>query len=171
MIGTTALAAIAIASAAMSASSQIGASQAQAKAERSRSDILKQDAARRAQIAQQDAQAFRRDQSRLQARQRVGYGASGVKVFEGTPLGVQTDTAREGEFQAQRILVGGLTEAAGLDTQASLLKRQARTTSTAGLIQGGSTLLSGFARAGSFGTGGQAKVPTTTGDMYPMAVG
>jgi len=150
---------IAAGGALLSAAGQISSSQAQAKAERSRAALLQQDAERRRQIAAQDAAAFRRDQSRLEARQRAGFAASGVKVFEGTPMGVQIDTAREGEFQAQRILVGGLTEATGLDTEAGFLRTQARNTQSTGFIRAGGTLLSGFARAGSFGQGGQTKVP------------
>jgi hypothetical protein len=129
------------------------------RAYRSRASLLRTEAVRRRQIAEMDKKDYVRGASRLKARQRAAYAASGVDPFKGTPLGVQFDTAREAEYQAQKILVAGLTDASLMDYESELARNQARAALAGGFMSAGRTLLSGFGRAYAFGKSGKAKIP------------
>jgi len=169
---TTLLAIGAGVGAAVSAVGSISQGIAAKKAGRAQSEILRQEAVRRDQEATQqrkqarlDADEFRRRQSRLLARQRAGFGASGVSL-EGTPLFVGADTAREIEFQAQKILVSGLGDASALEAEGSSLRSEAGLASmrgsqaaTGSFFRAGSTLLTGAGRVGGFFEDSRPTVP------------
>ena len=101
------------------------------------------EAQRRDQIARAEAGAFRKQQSKLLARQRALLGASGLDPGSGTPLLVAGETAGEVELQARRILAGGQAEATRLRNQATLERVSGRAARTTGFLRGGSLLLKG----------------------------
>lgn len=146
----------------LSAVGSISEGQAEAKTGRARARLLSREAARRQETAQAEASDFRRRNRRVLAAQRAGFAASGVSG-DGTPLLVGGDTAEEIELQAQRILVSGLADATGLAFESRAEKRRASGAATRGFLSAGSTLLTGFGRAG-FGSGQKTpkipKIPT-----------
>ena len=154
--GTT-LAIIAGIATVTAAAAQVAQAQQAAATGRSKARLFARDAQRRRDIAQQQAEESRRDTSRLLGTQRALTAGSGID-FAGTPVLVGGDTAAEGELQAQRILVTGLSEAAGLDAAAAFAKRGGEDAQAAGFIGAGVTLLTGFSRI-NFGQSSGARIP------------
>lgn len=158
-VTTTALLVIAAVGIAASAASSIAQGQAQAKNARTQSSILRRQAEQRAAVAKQDSEEFRRRQKSVLAEQRARFGASGVGL-EGTPTLIGGNTAEEIEFQAQRILVGGLQDSQNFGTESSLASTAGKNAAAAGFFNAGTTLLTGAGRiaAGGFGAS-STKVP------------
>ena len=125
---------------AVGAVSQGAAAQKQARFNARQAEL---EAQRRDQIARAEAGAFRKQQSKLLARQRALLGASGLDPGSGTPLLVAGETAGEVELQARRILAGGQAEATRLRNQATLERASGRAARTAGVLRGGALLLQG----------------------------
>jgi len=107
--------------------------------------------------AARNAAAVREQQHRERIRQlagtqRANSGASGI-ALEGSPLLVMADTLEQAELDAQRIRYGGEVSATGFESQARLQRFQGAQAAQAGMIGAGSTLLSGAAKAMSYGGG------------------
>ena len=98
--------------------------------------VDRQQAGREREIAAQDEEDFRREQSRKFAQRRAALGAGGFDPSTGTPLLAADDFITETELQALRIRSGG-------DTRFIRGNQQAALNSAAG----GSALRSGFTRA------------------------
>jgi hypothetical protein len=141
---------IAIAGLALQTIGTISSSRSARQQANAQAAALEQQAARERAVAGQEAEEFRRRARRTAGTQRALVGGAGVSA-EGTPLLLFEDFAAESEFQAQRLLTGGLTEAATLETEAGLTRAAGKAAAKSALIGGvGTTLLSGAGMAGDF---------------------
>jgi len=149
------------AGATVSAGAAIKSSQAQASQAKSQRNIAQFNAA----LAERDArteeartaleqQRASQEAQRQQSTLRAQLGASGAVVGEGATLRIEAEQAEESELQNLLIGYGGQlnqarfrTEAANLTAQSRLYGQQASNIRTAGFIQAGSTLLTGFGQA------------------------
>lgn len=98
-----------------------------------------------AEIARQKA-TYEEDKSRakfkkLRGIQRSLYGKAGVDLTSGSPLLIMSESAAEGELEAEMIRWGG-------ETEAQQLKRYGKEARRAGMIAGTSTFLTGLSKAG-----------------------
>lgn len=109
-------------------------------------DVSQQQADREREASRQEAEDFRREQSRLQARRRAVMGGSGVQLATGSPLLASEDFASETELQAARLEAGGELRATRLDQEAELTRAGGRNARTGGFIRGGSLLVSSAGR-------------------------
>lgn len=130
-------------SSAVGAVGAISSGQAQANALEHQAEIARQQAEQERIASRQEAEDFRRDQSRLMARRRAVMGASGVETTTGSPLLASEDFASEVELQARRIRQGGELRATRLSQQAGLFDSQAGGARAGGFVRGGSLLLQG----------------------------
>lgn len=138
------------AAAALTAAAQAKQAQAQAASARFRAAADRQRAERQRKVAKVQADAQRRTGSRTISKLRARSAGRGLAGL-GSPLLIQRDAAAETELTALTTLATGLTGAAGLDINASLLRFNATQTEQIGALRAGSTLLSGFSRlAGGF---------------------
>lgn len=124
--------ALAIVGSVVSAAGSISAGNAQKKA-------AQQNAALARMQAEEDARRSRRQSNALMGRQRAVVAASGT-TMEGSPLLIVQDTAAEAETEIRHILRGGAA-------RASAYQQAGGAAAQAGLIDAGSTLLSGVGRA------------------------
>lgn len=136
-----------IAGAAISAVAAVQQGRAAANQAKAQATVGRQVAASQRDQAAADESDFRRNQSRLQASRRALLGATGVEVSSGSPLAVTGDFAAEAELQALRIRSGGETRATRIEQQAGLISASGRQARRAGLVRGGSLLLTGAGRA------------------------
>lgn len=141
------LAIVAIIGAAISAIGAIQQGQAAQQQADFQADVQVQQAIRERQIAREQEDDFRRNQSRLQARRRAVLGGSGVQSSTGSPLFASEDFAAETELQALRIRAGGRTRASRLEQQATLTAASGRNARTASFFKAGGSLLSAVGRA------------------------
>lgn len=156
-----------IAATATQAAGQITQGVAARRAGRARKSALEAQAARRGERAGAEERDFRRRASRLLARQRALFAASGVST-EGSPTAVGGDTAAEAELQARRILRAGLSDAELLRFQGSLESQKGESAFLAGLTGAGTTLLTG-ARRLPFGSPAAPTIPriaTNPGERF-----
>jgi hypothetical protein len=89
--------------------------------------------------AEEEVRRLRRQSDALMGRQRAVVAASGT-TMEGSPLLIVQDTAREAEIEIRHILRGG-------EARANAFQQAGSAAAQAGLIDAGSTLLSGIGRA------------------------
>jgi secreted protein with Ig-like and vWFA domain len=136
----TAMLVAGLASAAISAAGSIAAGQAEANAAEYNAEMAQQQAERERQIADRDAVAYRRQNSRALATSRARRAGSGV-TSRGSPLLVDEATAAEIELGAQNILSGGAANAYGYQQQAALSRSRSSNARTSGFLTAGSTLL------------------------------
>lgn len=120
------------------------------------------------QSAASEAAAHRKKVQRLLASQRARLSAAGLDISSGSPLELLTDTAYEGEMDAQRILYTGKLRGMGFQMSSELSLFQGRAAKSAGNRQATATLLSGAASAA--GTGAQyyggSSATTTQGESW-----
>jgi hypothetical protein len=140
-------AAIIIAGTMVSAAGAIQSGQAAQRQANLQAEALNQQAQREQQIAAQNEEDYRRQQSRLVASRRAMMGANGVMAGTGTPLLVAEDMAGEIELQALRIRNGGDAKALGLQTEASLQRMKGSAERTNSYYRAGGTLLKGAGEA------------------------
>lgn len=107
-----------------------------------------------AQVARQQALAelerarleeaqFRRRSRQVEGAQRAAMGVSGAVVGSGSFQDVLADDAIQAELGALAIRYGGQQQARFYSQQARLDRRRAASASRAGIIRGGTTLLTG----------------------------
>lgn len=101
------------------------------------------------QAAAVRAEQSRERSRRIQSAARARAAASGVEL-EGSPGFVLLDNARQAELDAQRLKYGGEVQAEGYDAQARLHRFMAPQYEQAGMIQSGTTLLTGFSQASGY---------------------
>ncbi|MEE8222955.1 MAG: hypothetical protein V3S59_01525 [Alphaproteobacteria bacterium] len=135
----------------VSAVGQIAAGQAASNAAKFQSAVLLQQAAREKEIAERDAEIFRREQNRLTAAHRAGRAASGVLPNEGTPLLVEDAILDETLLGEATIKQGGQVRATRLSEEAALTRFRGRAARTQGVFRAGTTLLTGFRDFRRFG--------------------
>tara|TARA_R110000803_G_C11960351_1_gene318638 strand:+ start:1183 stop:1629 length:447 start_codon:yes stop_codon:yes gene_type:complete len=105
----------------------------------------RQQGAREKQIAEDQEEDFRRQQSRVAAASRAAGGQSGVDQSTGSPLLAMSDFEAETELNALRIRTGGETQSQRLNEQAVLTAAAGKSAKNRGFIRAGSSLLSGGA--------------------------
>lgn len=142
---------IALGLAAISALGSIKQGNAQQAAAESEALNLRNQGVRDQQIAIQQSEDFRRDQSRKKATLRANQAGSGG-TLEGSALAVLSDLAAETEFQAQRIEAGGKNAAISASNAAAQKQFAGRQAVQAGQLKAGTTLLTtAVGVSGSFG--------------------
>lgn len=147
------------ASLALSAVGAVSSGMAAKKAADFNAAIALQRAQRERDIANRNADIFRRRQNALSANERARRAGAGVLPGTGTPLLVADAFLDEVLIGEATIRAGGETRATRLEAEASLARFRGRNARTAGFIRAGTTLLSGA----SFGfKEGIFKLPTTT---------
>jgi hypothetical protein len=114
---------------------------------------------------QQKQQAEAAD--RAQSTMRAGLGASGAVTTAGSPLLIQAEQASQAEMENLMIGYQGSEEALAARSQGKLdimsgkiARQKGSAAKTAGFMNAGSTLLTGFGSAGYMG--GWGKTPGTT---------
>ena len=128
----------------------------------------------RAQDAQAQAQAqaaqLAVDNKRKMGETAAAYGASGVEMT-GTPLEVMSDQAATGELARQLALYRGTVSANSANQQALLDQAQAQMYESRGVVQAGTTLLTGL--GGTFGKtyAGSTSTPSPGGGPKLVAGG
>ncbi len=146
--------ALLVASAAVSAVGSISQGMAANRAANFQAAVALQRAQRERDIANRNAEIFRRQQNALSGAERARRAASGVLPSEGTPLLVADAFLDEVLIGEATIRAGGETRATRLTQEATLARFRGRNARTAGLFRAGTTLLTGFAPFLSFGGGG-----------------
>lgn len=129
---------------------------------RQQAKVQNQQAAFARRQAEIDAGEFKRRQRRLLASARVGRGASGVRLLEGSPLLVDDDTIAEIEFGTETIRNQGEVEGTRLDQAAgqSRLRALGGLATTAGGLGKSALALND---AGAFSSSGGVQVGGRTG--------
>lgn len=153
-IGTTTLAIIAAVGTLASAAGRVIGSQQQAANLKFNAAAQRQAAEYRMNVARARAEDRRKESRRVQAAARARLASSGVIPDAGTGLDIQGQIARQGEVNALREIVAGMTDADYLNTNAALSQSQVGPTRLLGFVNAGATALTGARRIGSFGTGG-----------------
>lgn len=124
-----------------SAAKQQGAAQA---------ELLRRDATRKMQLAEQEAKDIARQWSALTGTRFAEHGGSGA-AFSGTFSDVNREIAGEAEFQRQKILSGGADAAAKANLQARFAELKGRATARDKQFRAGAQLFKGAAATGLFG--------------------
>ena len=139
--------------------------------------IALQQAQRERDIANRNADIFRRQQNALSAAERVRRAGAGVLPGTGTPLLVADAFLDETLIGEAMIRAGGAIRATRLEEEAALARFRGRAARTASLFSAGSTLLtagSGFFKLGTpastapawaSGTGLVGRAPLNFGDL------
>ena len=135
-----------IASAIVSAVGSVAQGQASAHAAKFQSAVLTQQAERERQIAEREADRFRRQQNAIAAAARTRRAGSGVLPNEGTSLLVEDAIFDEILLGEAFIKQGGQVRASRLLDQAALARLRGGAAQTQGFFRAGSTLLTGFER-------------------------
>ncbi len=135
----------------VSAVGQIAAGRAASNAAKFQSAVLLQQANREKEIADRDAEIFRRNQNRLMAAQHARRAGSGVLPQEGTALLVEDATIDEILLGEATIRAGGQVRATRLEQRATLSRLRGRAARDEGFFRAGSTLLTGFGDYKRFG--------------------
>jgi hypothetical protein len=125
--------------------------------------IALQQAQRERDIANRNADIFRRQQNALSASERARRAGAGVLQSTGTPLLVADAFLDETLIGEATIRAGGETRATRLEAEAALARFRGSNARTAGFISAGSTLLT----AGAFAV--RNPLPVTTG--FPTDAG
>lgn len=106
-----------------------------------------QQALREKQVSAEEEKDFRRVQSSNFAERRAAMGASGIDLSSGSPLLASEEFAAEAELQARRIRAGGEVKSLRSEQEAGLLRMAGKSAQRQGVVRGGASLLSGFAKA------------------------
>ncbi len=130
-----------VAALAVSAVGSIAQGQASARAANLQSDILAQQAERERQIAEREAERFRRQQGAIAASARVRRAGSGVLPNEGNSLLVEDAIFDEILLGEAFIKHGGQVRASRLLDQAALARFRGAAARTEGFLGAGTTLL------------------------------
>ena len=131
-------------SAIISGVGMVASGQASARAAAIQRQVLLQQAARERELAERNADIFRREQNALSAAERVRRAGAGVLTGEGTPLLVSDAIIDETLLGEATIRQGGVVRATRLSEQATLARLRGRAAQTESLFRAGSTLLTGF---------------------------
>lgn len=120
--------------------------------------VAERDAEEARRIAEYEAAQTRKEGQKLLSVQRARYASSGV-TFEGSPLLLMEETAKEIELDALMTERTGEVTAQKYTTEAALSRMKGSGAKTAGYYGAGSTLLTGAGQAAtSYGTYKRLKV-------------
>lgn len=142
-MGTTATLALIAASTAFGVAQSIASGNAQAKAASHRGAALRQQAETQRALAKAEEQKLRRRQARQLSAQSALLAARGFDPSAGSPLLLQEQGAAESEFDALLARAGGLARVNDLEVDAQQASFSAGVARSRGLLNAGSTLLSG----------------------------
>ncbi len=120
--------------------------------------VALQRAQRERDIANRNADIFRRQQNALSAAERVRRAGAGVLPGTGTPLLVADAFLDETLIGEAMIRAGGAIRATRLEEEAALARFRGRNARTAGLFRAGSTLLTAGAFASKAGLFSSPKI-------------
>lgn len=121
-------------------------------------ELATRQAAQEKDAAVAQAEKIRRAGRQQQAEATANLAASGVSIGAGTPLRISNEIYRTSEQDAyQTILSGTRAQTAG-EIQAGMLNSQGSNAMTAGILNAGSSLLSGA--AATYKAGWAKKTPT-----------
>ena len=130
------------------------AAEAQAQQQRYQAKLAKNQAINAVNAAKVEADNRRESFRRQMAAQRAIVGASGVMPGEGTTLLIETDQAEQAALDIARVKYAGDVRSTVYQSEAKLLKWQAKNTMRQGYIAAGASLLQGGASAyGSYNAG------------------
>lgn len=132
----------------VSAYGQYQAGQAQKRAHEYNARIAEQNAQIAKDQAAYEAERQKKRTRAMLAKQRVGYGASGIVSNTGTALDMLRNTMMDGEMDRMAILYGGDVEAVNQRAKAASERMQGKAAAMAGKFGAASTLLSGAGSAG-----------------------
>ena len=141
----------------LSAVGMIAQGQAAKRAADFQAAVALQQAARAREVANRNADIFRRQQNALSAAERARRAGAGVLPGTGTPLLVADAFLDETLIGEATIRAGGAIRATRLQEEAALARFRGRAARTASLFRAGSTLLtagSGFFTPGTPPPGG-----------------
>lgn len=136
------------------AGSQIQAGKDAAKASIAQAQALSQQAGQQQDAANAQAEMIRRAARRQAAQAEASLSASGVVVDAGTPLVINTEIERGGEYDALMSILGADRESAVLARESVALGRQAKGQRKAGYINAINTVMQMGQAAASAGAGG-----------------
>ena len=110
--------------------------------------VAERDAEEARKIAEYEAEQTRKEGQKLLSAQQARYASSGV-TFEGSPLLLMEETAKEIELDALMTERTGEVTAQKYTTEAALSRMKGSSANTAGYYGAGSTLLTGAGQAAS----------------------
>ena len=147
--------AVTAASAIASAAGSIMSGKAEASASRFQAAQMKQQAGQERAVSQRKAIEQRRQAGLANSRVTALAAASGAGATDPTVLDIEGDNAAAGEYNALSALYAGEERARGLEMGAGAKLYEGSQAKRAGLIKGGSTLLSaGSSMFDKYGNGG-----------------
>lgn len=127
------------------------------------------DAGYQQDAATAQADQIRRAAMRQRAAARAALSASGVSVDEGTPIKIDQEITRGGEYDALTAILGGDRAASTSTKEAAAYGKYASSTRSAGYAQGATTVLqsgAGMTKAGGWRSNG----PGFSGTQAPAPV-
>jgi hypothetical protein len=101
--------------------------------------------------SQRDAEAKRRESKIVQSRQQALAAASGAGATDPTIVRLMTQTAGQGEYNAQTALYSGEQQKRGLYDAAKATRMSGNASLLGSFISGAGTLVKGVSSAGIFG--------------------
>lgn len=101
--------------------------------------------------SQRDAEAKRRESRLLQSRQQALAASSGAGAADPTIVRLMTDTAGQGEYNAQTALYTGEQQKIGLFDAAKATRMSGNASLLGSFISGAGSLVKGVSSAGIFG--------------------
>lgn len=159
---------------AISAGSQILGGMSQKSSQNEQAKIAVEQAGHERARAAIQADEYRRRESLAAARGRAIRGASGVDPNSGTPLAIDAESAKEGEFGAQQLLHEGALRAYRLEQEASTRKRAGHGALIGAFINAGTTALTSALgpnqKGWGAGTTPSAQQLTGVGSKVPSAM-
>ena len=111
-------------------------SSAKKKAAKRAKKIAKADAKAVRKLGPEEAKQILRQGRRLEGRQRLNFGGSGVDVNSGTPLDVMAETIAETEMSAIRAIQSRNDQAASIERQGSAASALARAGAAGSILSG-----------------------------------
>lgn len=163
--------AVLIGAAVVSAGTAYYAGEQQKKAADANADQAEADAAAAAGAAEVEARKIREATRRQQGEAQAALASSGVQVGIGTAELIQQDIAQRGEEDALTTILNGRNRGRLMGREAEALRIGGRNARTAGYLNAGSSLISGYSAYGRASgwrqngpgySGGQAPAPVET---------
>lgn len=119
--------------------------------------------------AQAQADQIREAARRQRAAAKAALSASGVSVNEGTPIKIDQEIARGGEYDALQAILSGDRGASTSMKEATAYGKYASSTRSAGYAQGAATLIQSGASIGK-SSGWRSQGPGFSGTQAPAPV-
>lgn len=118
-----------------------------------RGAIIDQQAKREREVANLEAERVKENNDAALGRQRALLAANGVTLNSGTSIMLQSQSARNANFDERLVRAGGVVRATRLEQQAGLERSSGRGAAIGGAFRAGATLLkTGFTSGRERGT-------------------